>query len=321
MSATKWSHLFPVGRLLQGDCYKARDKDMQGRQLTVKTGKNAGQPRVEWPLSVGIPKTPGVTHWGLETWGVPILAYGRTSWPQGQAEKTSFAWKIIDGDSTELNEGTPPRRWCDIEGFPGNWVVKFKSGFAVKVVDADGNALLQEGVVKAGHYIEVLATIDSNENVSKPGLYINHNYVAYRGFGPEITTGPDPKSIGFGKSALPPGASSVPLGSTLPPSLPAAAGAPPPPAAAGAPPPPARAAASPPPPAPAPTVVQPSPAFIAPPGAAAAPPPPPAAAAAPPPPPVPSGPVMTASANGTTYASFIASGWSEAQMRTAGYLQ
>jgi hypothetical protein len=316
--------LFPVGRLVQGDPYKARDKDMQGRPLTTKTGKNTGAARVEYPLAVAIPKTPGVTHWGLEAWGVPILAYGRASWPQGQAEKTSFAWKIVDGDSTELNEGTPPRRWCDIEGFPGNWVVKFKSGFAPKIVDVEGNAILQEGVVKCGHYVEVLGTIDTNENPQKPGLYINHSYIAYRGFGQEITSGPDPKSIGFGKSALPAGASPVPVGaSALPSQVPAAAGSPPPPPAAGSPPPPP-AASSPPPPAPAPTALAPSPTFLAPPppGAlpgAAAPPPPPAAAA--PPPPVPSGPVMTAKANGATYASFIASGWNEAQMRASGYLQ
>lgn len=311
MSSNSFSHLFAPGRMVQGSLYDARDKDMQGNPLTTKTGPNAGQKRVEYPFSVAIAKTPGVTHWGLEPWGVKILAFGRQMWPQGQAESTKFSWKIIDGDSTEFNEGVPPRRWCDHEGFPGNWVVKFKSGFAPKIYDVDGNVLAQKDYVKPGHYVEVLATIDTNENAGKPGLYINHSMIAFRGFGPEIKFGPDPKSVGFGKSALPAGASSAPVGAAAFPSQAGAAPAP------GSPPPPPGASA-PPPAAGVPQVpVQPAPGFLQPPAGAGAPPPPPAASSAPPP---PAGPRMTATAGAVTYEQFKAKGWNDDQMRAAGYL-
>lgn len=315
MSSNSFSHLFAPGRIVQGDLYKARDKDMQGNPLTTKTGPNTGKARVEYPFSVAIPKTPGATHWGLEPWGVKILAFGRQMWPQGQAESTKFSWKILDGDSTEFNEGTPPRRWCDHEGFPGHWVVKFKSGFAPKIYDVEGNVLAQADYVKPGHFVEVLAMIDTNENASKPGLYMNHNMVAFRGFGPEIKFGPDPRSVGFGKSALPAGASATPVGGAAFPSQQGAApapGSPPPPPGASPPPPPA--AGSPPLP---PTAAQPAPGFLQPPPAGAGAPPPPPAVSAPPP---PAGPQMTAAAGGVTYAQFIAKGWNDAQLRAGGYL-
>jgi len=333
MSDTSKSILFAPGRLVGGNLYEARTKDMQGNTLTVKSpGPTFGNPRVEYPFAVAIPKRAGQTHWGVRPsdwnpavddpqnkgyWGEVILAYGRQMWPQGQAETTKFAWKIVDGDSTEFNEGTPPRRWCDHEGYPGHWVVKFKSGFAPKIYDVDGNVLAQKDYVNAGDFIEVLGTVDSNFNAQKPGIYVNHNMIAFRGYGKRINFGVDVKSVGFGRSALPAGASAVPVGQAAQPSaLPGAA-----PSAApggGLPPPPASAA----PPA-APTAVQPAPGFLAPPppGAAPAPgnapPPPPAAAPAPPAP--PAGPKMTAAAAGVTYEQFIAKGWTLEQMIAGGY--
>lgn len=329
MSANAKSVLIPVGRLVGGSLYDARDKDMQGNPLTVKTGPNQGQKRVEYPFAVAIPKRAGQTHWGVRPtdwnpaiddpqnkghWGETILAFGRQMWPQGQAETTKFSWKIVDGDSTEFNEAPVPRRWCDHEGYPGNWVVKLKSGFAPKVYDVEGNVLAQKDYVKAGHYIEVLAMIDTNENNAKPGLYVNHSMVAFRGFGPEIKFGIDPRSVGFGRGALPPGASTAPVGQAAMPATPPAA-------APGSPPPPPAASAAPP---AAPTPVQPSPGFLAPPppglapAPGTAPPPPPAAAA--PPPPAPVGPQMTAAAAGVSYAQFQAKGWSDAQLRASGYI-
>lgn len=336
MSANSKSVLFAPGRVVGGDLYKERSTDMQGNPLTTKTGPNAGKTRVEYPFAVAIPKRVGQTHWGVRPsdwnpaiddpqnkgyWGEVVLAYGRQMWPQGQAETTKFAWKIVDGDSTEFNEGTPPRRWCDHEGYPGHWVVKFKSGFAPKIYDVDGNVLAQKDYVNAGDFIEVLGTIDTNEQAAKPGIYINHSMVAFRGFGKRINFGVDPKSVGFGRSALPPGASNVPVGQAAQPSQAGAAPAPgsPPPPPGATPPPPAAAAPAYAPPQP----VQPSPGFLAPPppnaaGAAGAPPPPPGAANAPPPP--PAGPQMTAAAGGLSYAQFIAKGWNDAQLRASGYL-
>lgn len=334
MSDNSKSVLFSPGRLVQGDLYKEKTTNMQGQLLTYATGTKKGEARVEYPFAVAIPKRPGQTHWSVQPhdwnpaiedpqgkgyWGAVVLAFGRQMWPQGQAESTKFSWKIIDGDSTEFNEAPVPRRWCDHEGYPGHWVVKFKSGFAPKIYDVEGNVIAQKDFVKPGDYVEVIGSIDTNMNTSKPGIYINHNMIAFRGFGVRFNFGPDPKAAGFGRAPAPAGASAVPVGVAAQPSALPGAALPPPPS--GSPPPPPPGASAPP---PAPTAVVPAPGFLAPPppGAApapgGAPPPPPAAA---PPPPPPAGPKMTALAAGVSYEGFKAKGWTDDAMRSMGYLQ
>ena len=108
MSKDNLEILFPPGRAVQGDFYKPRDKDATGAPLVVKNGPNKGQPRVDYYFAVAIPKTPGVTHWASEAhpdprigdWGARIWNFGHTAWPNGQAQRPDFAWKIEDGDST-----------------------------------------------------------------------------------------------------------------------------------------------------------------------------------------------------------------------------
>ena len=302
-----------LGRMVQGDLYDPNDTDMEGNPLTVKTGKNKGQERVEYFMAIAVAKTPGVTHWASEPWGAPIWAFGHAQWPNGQAQNESFAWKIEDGDSPKPNKRG--RKNCETEGMPGHWIVKCKSSFAPKVFTDKGEPITEKGAVKCGYYVDVFGNIQSNENSTNPGIYLNHSMVAYVGWAKEIVSGPDARQLFKGGYQLPAGASAVPpsgaggVANLPPPPAPAAApGVPPPPAPApsyAAPPPPAPA------PAPAPTAVAPSAAFVAPPPPSAAPPPPPAAA----------GPVMTAKANGMSYAQFIAANWTDAQLRAQGYMQ
>lgn len=308
--------LFPPGRLVQGSLYTPQEKDQQGNPLVAKTGNNKGQPIKKWFFAVAIPKNPGETHFAHTVWGADILAIGRAAFPQGQAESPTFAWKIEDGDSQVPNKNG--RKNCDREGFPGNWILNYTSGYAPKIVNAQGEPILEPGAVKLGWWVAVLGSVDSNEQTTNPGIYLNHNAVALMGYGKEIQTGPDLRSVGFDKLALPAGVSAVPLGAPVMPAgmTPVNPGAPPPPPGgvpgAGAPPPPANpGTGAPPPPQ---TPVQPSQSFIP----TGAPPPPPGGA--PPPPPPPSGPQMTPKAAGQTYASFIAAGWSDANLRAHGYL-
>jgi hypothetical protein len=126
-------------------------------------------------------------------------------------------------------------------------------------------------------------------------MYVNHDRVAFAGFGDEIRSGVDPSTLGFGQGPTPAGMSATPPASMQPPPVPPGSGVPPP--VPGTP-----AAVAPPPP----TAVKPHPGF-------AAPPPPPAPAAP------PAGPAWKGPA-GTTQAQYIAAGWSDAQMRAAGLL-
>lgn len=331
MATQKIEFLSPVGRLVMGSLYDAQTTDQDGKPLVVKTGANAGQPTQRYFFALAVPKQPGHSHWAYTDWGAKILAVGRAAFPQGQAERPDFAWKIVDGDSTIPNKkGNKP---CDREGYPGHWVISFSSSYAPKIVNKDGSApIIEPGAVKIGYFAQVLGTVDGNGQAMTPGVYINHSIVSMQGYGPEISMGPDPKTVGFGQQPLPPGASATPLpGMSAPPAAGGypPGGQPPAPAGAGTPPPPGAGvqigAGAPPPP----TAVQPHASFLhaggVPPAGAGAP-PPPAAAAVPPPPPAaaaipPAAPkVMLPAAGGASYESFIQQGWNDAQMIAAGYM-
>lgn len=315
----------PVGRLVQGSLYEGSTTDAENKPLVVKTGPNQGQPRVSFFFAVAIAKG-AEQHWAQTTWGQKILAVGQSCFPQAY-QSPAFAWKVTDGDSTIPDKkGRAP---ASREGFPGNWILRFSGGFAPKVHQfiAPGNVPLmpEKDAVKLGDFVEVLGNVDGNDSANQPGLYLNHQLVCFRGYGPRITVGPDANSVGFGAAPLPPGASATPIGVALPagglPGLPGAA-----PAAAGGLPglPPLAAPA----PAPLPLQqVQPHVGFMHPPAPAAAgglPGLPPLAAPAvamPPPLPVVA-PVrqMTALAQGYTYEQLIAHGHTDATLVAQGLM-
>lgn len=295
-------------RLLAGSVFEPVTEDFDGNPLKVKTGKNAGDDTQRFNFGIGVPKVPG-KHWATDTaeFLSQIWAKGHADMA-GLAQREDFSWKVVDGDSTKLNKKN--RRPCDNEGWPGHWIVFFSSSYAPSAWNSDGTAPVALDSIKKGFYVQVAGSVVGNENTSNPGVYVNHSMVSLQatslnGASLEIRTGPDPRAAGFGKAALPAGTSLAP-GAGMAPS----ASPPPPVAPQTAAPPPAAPAA----PLPPPTQVAAAPSFIAPPAAPTAPPPPPAAPAA------PVGPQMTAKANGATYDSFRAQGWTDEQMRTGGYL-
>lgn len=316
MSDSRIEITTPVGRIIKGNPYDPQTTDYDGNPLKVKSGPNMGADQVRYYIGVAFPKTPGATHWAQEPFLRPIYDLAAKLWPNKQYEHPAFSWKIHDGDSSLPDKKGVP--WNTKVGHPGNWVVGFSSGFAPRVVNADGSAaLLEPGAIKTGYYVQVYGTVDSNSNVNNPGMYINLAIVSLQGYGPEIVSGPDPKAVGFGGAALPPGATRVPVGGLTPGSGPAPL--PPPgqsPAFTGAILPPNAVAALPPMPRPGPTAVMPHPGILSPPAA-----PPPPALAAPPPPAPPRGPVMTAKAGGISFNDYIAKGWSVAQLVQHGMME
>jgi hypothetical protein len=288
MSNHKTEILFPVGRLVMGSLVDPQTKNKEGKPLLNQDGSA----RVSYFFAVAIPKNGSAAWWDTE-WGKKILAVGQAAFPQTW-NSPKFSWKIIDGDSATPNEdgNVPSKR----EGFPGNWVVRFSSGFAPKTLVADGSAATPAEAIKLGHYVEVLGNVDSNGSSSKPGVYINHSMVAHSGFGPEIVVTVDASQVGFGQAALPAGASATPIAAM------AAPGTPPSPGTPGTP-------ATPTPPAP--IVTQPHTAILA--G--------PPAPAAPPGPPAPAGRVMLPAAQGFSYESYVEKGWSDEQLIAAGMMQ
>jgi hypothetical protein len=201
--------LTPVGRMVEGSLYNGKSTDMEGRPLTYKTGANQGQPRLNFYFALAIKK--GVErHWSETQWGALIYQTASKGFPKGEYSSPKFAWKVLDGDSTEVNiHGVRP---CDKEGFPGHWIIKFSNGFAPNIVNRDGTQqILEKDYVNPGDYIQVFATVDSNDSQQQPGVYINPQHVAFAGYGERIATGVPAKDVGFGKDPLPIGASPVPL--------------------------------------------------------------------------------------------------------------
>lgn len=301
---TRQDFLTPVGRLVMGSLYKPNLTDAEGKPLVVKSGPNAGQPRQDFYFALAIPKGPEQS-WAQTPWGALIYRTGQTGFPQAHQWPT-FAWKVKDGDSTVPNrKGKKP---CDQTGFPGNWVLSFSSGYAPKTVRNGGTEQIHEvDAINLGDWVEVYGSVGDNGSQSQPGVFLNHSIVNFIGYGDRISTGVDAASVGFGKAAMPAGASATPMSTGFNPAAPMA-GAP-----VSLPGMPVTQAM----PHQAPGValpgmpvvgVVPNPAILMPPAAPAVPAAPPARR-------------MTAKAGGAPYESFIAQNWNDQMLVQHGYME
>jgi len=204
--------LTPVGRLVQGDVFNPQDKDPEGRPLTIRTGPNAGQQKVQYFIRVAIPKSdPGWPALEAKIKSEAKIGFPQFFGPQGECLAPRFAWKFVDGDSAVPNQrGVKP---CDCEGFAGCWVLSMTTQFAPKAYRKGGSEIITDpNEIKSGYYIRVYGTIAANGSVQQPGVFVNQSMVELVGYGPEIKNGPDAKSI-FASQAenLPVGMSPTPV--------------------------------------------------------------------------------------------------------------
>ena len=299
----------PVGRLVMGSLYKPQTTDADGKPLLIKSGPNAGQPQIKYFFALAVPKNPGETHFTQTPWGQTILKVAAEAFPQAYQSPT-FAWKVVDGDSTVPNtKGIAP---VSREGYKGNWVISFSSGFAPKIYNKDGTQTITEpDAVKLGYFVQVNGDVDGNGSSQRPGVYLNHSMVALSAFGEEIKVGADPTAAGFGTAPLPAGAMATPPAQFAPAPLQAAAF-------------PAAQPGNIHPVFPAPGAVAPQfPGVVTPvAGATTFPsnPPNPAILAVPAVPGASVAPVMTAKAAGATYEQMIAAGWTLELMKQHGMI-
>lgn len=199
----------PVGRIVQGELWKAREKkDDAGQPMKDE----AGHPRMQRYFAVAIPKQPGHTHWSQTDWGRQVWDEGVRAHQQF-AQHPSFSWKIEDGDSQVPNKKM--KKNCEREGHPGHWIVKFSTELSepIPTYNSTGSATMPGEAFKPGMWVEVFAMVKGNTGKTQ-GVYMNPLMVALAGYGEPIATEADPSEAGFGQSALPPGASAVPLAST-----------------------------------------------------------------------------------------------------------
>ena len=196
----------PVARMIGGDLYTPRPVlDNKG---IARLGKD-GTPLTSFSIGIAIPKTGG--DWSQTSWGAEIKRVGDVAFP-GRSAHPTFAWKIIDGDSTIPNKkGRIPNQQ---EGYAGNWVMWLSQGWAPELWDATGSAKLTEPrAIIPGYFVQVLFTATGNKSDDSPGVYLNPLAVARAAYGAEIiSTGVDVSSAGFGQGvALPAGASVQPV--------------------------------------------------------------------------------------------------------------
>lgn len=266
----------PVGRIVSGHPMKFNPKTDDNKQ--PKFNKD-GSPTKEAFFALAIPKNAGEAHWSQTTWGKSIYDDGVASWPRGEHQLPTFAWKIIDGDSRTPN--TKMRIPADREGYPGHWVISFSTQFALQCFHPAQNGVYpqmqSDAEIKAGDYVMVQATFKTNESTKTAGMYANPNMVLLVSSGVAILGAEGNPNDAFGAVApqLPQGAQVAPAGYVAPAPV---------------------AQAFTPPPAPVQTVVTPAPDFINPPA-----------------------PVQErVLSNGFTASALITAGWTPAQVASLG---
>lgn len=209
----KISLLSPVGRMVQGHPFEFSDKNFEGKPLVDSEGNG----RVQYFIALAIPKNdPDVNAF----WAA-IQQIGMAEWPTGEHARPDFAWKIEDGDSDKIPQGSNVAN-KDKVGFAGNWVFKFQGGFQPKVYDGKSALISDPKAIKRGDYIRVYCNVNGNNSKGNPGVFLNPVFVQLCGFGEEIVTGPDAGKILGAAPAfkLPPGASPTPVAPTSAPGMP-----------------------------------------------------------------------------------------------------
>jgi hypothetical protein len=186
------------GRLVQGDVFTPQTLDMKGRPMTDKNGN----PKVQYFCAVAVAKD--APDLGTAYQGIQSVAM--SSFRNGETNRPTFAWKIVDGDLPENAQK---------EGFPGHYVFRFTSGFPFRVVSKGAaRPIVDQNEVKRGYYVRMFFTVAGNGDPQKPGVYLNGSIVELLGYGPEITAGPDAFALiaGAGQAYVPAGAMTTPIG-------------------------------------------------------------------------------------------------------------
>lgn len=225
----------PVGRLIQG--HPMDIKTVIDDKTNLPKINKRGEEQQEVYVGIAIVKG-NEQHWNQTEWGALIWAAGQAGWPQGEWQAATFAWKIIDGDSTIPNK--KGKRPCDQEGMPGHWVINAKNGW-VPDCFANGNygqQVMRKETFKCGDYVRLVITSEGNAPSQSPGVYVNlAGCELVRAGQPIVSATSIDAQATFGSAAA-----VMPAGAQVDTNIPAPAGqqSAPPPADDIAPPPPAK---------------------------------------------------------------------------------
>jgi hypothetical protein len=162
----------PKGRIVAGHPMIISGKT-DSRTAQPKLNKTTGLQLMETYFALAIPKA-GEQHWNQTAWGAQVWNDGATAFPKGEYNAPTFAWKIIDGDSSIPNKkGKVPNQQ---EGWAGSWVIHFSTSIPVqnyKLVGTVLSALTSDKEVKRGDYGRVSVSCKGNGSTESPGVYLN----------------------------------------------------------------------------------------------------------------------------------------------------
>lgn len=273
--------LLPTGRLVGGHPMKST-RNLDKHTNAPMFWSDGVTPSVTTFIAVAIPKGPE-THWNQTEWGGMIQAQAQADWVNGEWQHPTFAWKIVDGDSTipgKPFKGKPGKIPANREGYPGHWVISMQTGLDIGCYHVGKykphECIKDPNEIKPGDYCRVLVDFKGNGPVCEsPGMYMNPKLFELSRAGELIQTGDGPDAatvFGDAPPTLPPNAA-VDQGVTPPQPQPNMPGTPPPPHTA--------------------ILTPPTP---------------------------PTGPVMTPKAGGATYEACIAAGWTDETLRQEGMM-
>lgn len=281
--------------------FRTPDGRIVGGSLSIKqTKKYDGTPQdpPQYVVIVAFPKTDPATSAMIEQ--VKRVGTAAFAHAPHALQNPAFAWKIADGDSAVPNQkGKVPNQR---PGYAGHWVMTFSTQFEFGSCGADPSVQIDAATIKNGFWVRIAGDIRPNGSEANPGIFLNLKAAQFRRADDEIITGGGLSTVeAFGGAAVTP-----PVPAAMMPPVP---GTPPP--AGMTPPVPGTPLA---PSVPAHDIVN----------NVAGPPPVPGAPSVPAPPVAPTGPMLTAKGvqEGCVPASWIAGGqWTEALLRTNGYIQ
>jgi len=168
----------PVGRLVYGSVWEGNDKDFKtGQPRLIKTGPNAGKPRIDWAFGVAFPKVLANGQPNNEFYDFyrNVIEVARGGYPQffnGQLDNFTgkpgcthprMTFKIRDGDGVDADGKQNNQK----EGWAGHYIVSFSGSFAPRVFDinvglAPEQQLQDKTRVLPGDYVSVAGTCEPN---------------------------------------------------------------------------------------------------------------------------------------------------------------
>ena len=191
MAKVKQIFTTPEGRLVSGHPMEVRtildDKTNQPKL------DGLGKVRTQTYFAIAMAKG-NETGWEKTQWGQLFYAAAITGFPNGEYKHPSFAWKVIDGDSTIHNKkGKKP---FEREGYAGHWVISCSTELTVKCFHVGKydpiEQIQNDKEIKRGDYIRVRLEVTDNSPSQSPGIYVNPTLVELSRIGARIQgEGPD----------------------------------------------------------------------------------------------------------------------------------